>query len=162
MDCGGGKAWHQDDGRRFRTCRVVEGDLELGGALRAADDFTALEVIRGDLVIGPSYQLNDLAALGTLRRIDGNLYIRGNMILGGVFLGALEWVGRDLQIEGNSSLRSVSLPQLRTIGGTLAIGEDNRGLDRVDLSGLSSAGGRELHLDWQKDRPEAVLRRPVY
>ncbi len=153
---------HQEDGARFLGCEVVRGDLVLGGALLSASDFTALRYVEGDLVIGPSYQLRDISALGGLRRIGGSLRVQNNIGLGGVFLGALTEIGGDVRIEGNSALRTVSLHRLKSIGGALALAETNRALDRVDLSRLGFVGGRELKIDWRKDRPEAVLGPPLY
>lgn len=162
QDCRGGKVWHQDDGARFRGCTIVSGNLQLGGALLSADDFASLERVDGDLVVGPSYQLNNMSALSGLREVGGSLQIRENMGLGGLFFGQLGKIGEDLRIEGNMALRSVSLHQLKSIGGELAPVSSNRVLERVDLSGLKVLGGAELKIDWRKDRPEAVLRAPLY
>jgi GAF domain-containing protein len=140
---------------------VIEGKLELGGALKTAADFESLVELRGDLVIGPSYQLNNLAALGKLRSVQGALLIRDNMQLRGLFLGALEEVVGKLQISGNSELQNVSLHGLRSLG-ALDIQTTNRALERVDLSGLQSLGGAPLQNDWQKALPDAVLGSPVY
>lgn len=162
QDCRGGKVWHADDGVRFRGCVTVDGSLELGGALQSAEDFAALRLVHGDLVLGPSYQLNNLAELAGLRRIDGNLHVQNNMALGGLFLGAIEHIGGGLRIEGNTQLQTVSMHNLREIVDLLSLGEANRVLQRVDLSGLKKLNGVQLQIDWQKGRPEAVLRAPLY
>lgn len=161
-DCQGGKVWHQDESARFRGCVKIEGNLELGGALMSASDFSSLRQIAGNLVIGPSYQLNDLAALAGLRFVTGSVLVKDNMRLGGLFLGALEKVGGDVQIAGNTELRRVSLHRLAEIGGGLKLGAANRGLEGVDLSALQMLNGAKLEIDWQKARPEAVLRAPLY
>lgn len=162
QDCRGGKAWHQDDAQRFLGCRIIEGTLELGGALMSTTDLAALVQVRGDLVIGPSYQLNNLADLSSLQRIEGSLLVRNNMLLRGLFVGALEEVTGDLRVSGNSSLLSVSLHKLETIGGVLDLRRDNRALELVDLRGLRSLSGVPLQIDWQKALPDAVQRAPVY
>jgi hypothetical protein len=162
QDCSGAKVWHQDDGARFRGCTTVRGDLELGGALVSAADFASLLEVQGNLVIGPSYQLNDISALAGVRRVRGSLRVQNNMALGGLFMGQLKDIGEDLWIGGNSGLRSISLHQLGSIGGQLALPKTNRVLDRVDLSGLKFLAGAELKIDWRNDRPEAVLRAPLY
>jgi hypothetical protein len=162
QDCQGAKVWHQDESARFRGCVKVEGNLELGGALTSASDFSALRQVSGNLVIGPSYQLNDLAALAGLRIVEGSLLVKNNMRLGGLFLGDLSRVGGDVQITGNTALRRVSLHHVSEIGGELTLGEANRGLEAVDLSGLQMLNGVKLQIDWRKARPEAVLRAPLY
>jgi hypothetical protein len=162
QDCRGGKVFHQDDSVRFRGCTIVSGNLQLGGALLSTDDFASLEQVEGNLVVGPSYQLNNMSALAGLRLVGGSLQVKDNMGLGGLFLGQLGKIGEDLRIEGNLALRSISLHQLKSIGGELAPVSSNRVLERVDLSGLKVLGGAELKIDWRKDRPEAVLRAPLY
>jgi hypothetical protein len=162
QDCRGARVWHQDDSARFRGCQVIEGKLELGGALQSAEDFASLVELRGDLVIGPSYQLDNLAALGKLQRIGGSLLVVDNMQLRGVFLGALRELALDLRISGNAALENVSLNRLRSIGGKLDLQRANRALERVDLGALETLGGAPLENDWQKALPEAVLRAPVY
>ena len=90
---------------------MVQGSLGLGGALVSAAGLETLERIEGDLVIGPSYQLDDTAALSRLRVVAGSVRITRNAVLSGVFLPNLVDIGGSLAVSFNPNLRRLSLPK---------------------------------------------------
>ncbi len=138
LECGGGKIWHPEELARVQGCRHISGDLHLGGALTDAKELEGLTSIEGDLIVGPSYQLNNLASLGSVVRIGGDLRLERNWRLQGLYMGALEFVGGDIRVEGNVGLVACVLPKLRSVS-ALEVG-NNRNLERLDLSGLDEEG----------------------
>ncbi|MCP4449143.1 MAG: hypothetical protein GY811_27990 [Myxococcales bacterium] len=137
-DCTGGSISHADDAKRFEGCERIRGDVYLGGALNTAVSFEGLTVIEGDLVIGPSYQLDNLSALGDMVRIAGDLRVEGNWRLRGAFFGKLQSVGGRIRVIHNIGLVALVLPNLHTFG-ALEVSA-NRNLERIDLSRLEAAG----------------------
>ena len=97
----------------------------------------ALEVIDGDLVIGPSIALA-AASLEGLRSVGGALRVVANGDLHALALPRLERAGR-IAVEGNSALARLSLPRLREVAGALAI-SGNPDLELVDAGALESVG----------------------
>ena len=155
-ECQGGKVWHQDDALRFAGCEVIVGDLRLGGALVDASSFAGLQRVQGSVQIGPSYQLNNLASMSQLERIEGGLVVEGNWQLRGLFLGRLAYVAGGVRVSGNTQLQNLSLHGLVRLGGPLEV-RDNPVLERIDLSLLREvpAGG---HTSGKK--LQEVLRPP--
>ncbi len=98
----------------------------------------ALEVIEGDLAIGPSVGLAE-AALPALREVRGAIRVVGNGNLYALRLPRLERAGR-VSIEGNSALATLALPRLREVAGELAV-TGNPDLELVDAGALESVGG---------------------
>lgn len=98
----------------------------------------ALEVIDGDLAIGPSVGLAD-AMLPALREVGGALRVVGNGDLRALRLPRLERAGR-VSIEGNSALAHLALPALREVGGTLEV-MGNPDLELLDAGALEAVGG---------------------
>lgn len=101
-----------------------------------------LQVVFGDLVVGPTVgfdelRLADLQSVGTLRFADnGNLH--------GVFLPKLATAG-SLTIESNVALTTVSTPLLSKLTGDLRV-TDNGGLELVEMSSLAMVEG-ELRIE---------------
>ena len=138
QDCRPGKLWHRDDVVRLLGCRRIDGNLELGGALDSAIGLENLELVSGDLIVGPSYQLDNLSSLAALVKVGGDVRIEGNWRLGGVFLPGLETVGGRIAILNNSGLTNCAFARLRSFSGLEVVG--NRSLQRVDLSSLDRDG----------------------
>jgi hypothetical protein len=159
-NCGAAKLWHDEDLSASSTCQVIEGDLELGGALHTAK-LGRLREVHGSLIVGPSYQLNNLSDLANLELIEGDLIIRDNMVLRGVFLGALKEVVGSVKVLGNAELRTLSLHSLRSVGGGFEV-TSNRALSRLDVSVLESLGGGQVTNAQRKELQEAVPAAPLY
>jgi hypothetical protein len=103
------------------------GPLEVGGLAR-------LEVLEGDLVVGPTVGFERLA-LPRLREVRGTLRVSGNGDLHSVALPALARARR-IEIEGNLALRSLALPALATTDAVVIA--DNAELAMLELSGLGA------------------------
>jgi hypothetical protein len=93
----------------------------------------ALTTITGDLVIGPTVNVQEVT-LGELRGVDGAIRVVGNSLMQGVFLPRLERAGR-IEIDGNVALTTISLPRLAEVHGALQI-TDNASLELVDAPAL--------------------------
>ncbi|HWO22825.1 MAG TPA: hypothetical protein VNO30_28895 [Kofleriaceae bacterium] len=98
----------------------------------------ALEVIDGDLAIGPSVALAD-ATLPALREVGGALRVVGNGDLRALRLPRLARAGR-VSIEGNSALAHLALPALREVRGGLEV-TGNPDLELLDAGALEVVGG---------------------
>jgi hypothetical protein len=98
-------------------------------------------VIRGDLVVGPSFAMSSLAALGTIEEVTGSFEVSSNAALAGLYMGGLRKVGGSVTVDSNLSAETVSLHHLIEVGGDLVV-RDNRTLVRLDLSALRRVGGR--------------------
>jgi hypothetical protein len=125
----------QADVARLAQCTTLSGVAVRSAARLDLSALRQLAVITGDLVIGPSVAVDELA-LGQLRSVTGAVHAVANGVLRGVFLPRLERAGR-IEIDGNPALATVSLPRLSEIHGALRI-TDNASLELVDLSSLVS------------------------
>lgn len=120
--------------------RCPAGDV----VVRVEEDAAALAgctAIEGDLLVGPSFALGSIAALGRIERVTGSLEISSNAALTGVFMAGLRSVTGNVTVESNLSAETVSLHHLVEVGGDLVV-RDNRGLVRLDLGALTRVGGR--------------------
>ena len=129
----------QEDVAEVAACGELAGSLTIRGA--AVADLSALaplEAVRGDLVIGPTFDL-DVVAVEGVRQVGGALRVVSNGLATGVFLPRLEHAG-SVEVAGNVGIAGVSLPALRTIDGDLVV-EDNPNLERFDADALESVGG---------------------
>lgn len=97
--------------------------------------------IAGDLVVGPSFAMSSLAALGSIEEVTGSFEVSSNAALAGVYMGGLRRVGGSVTVDSNLSAETISLHRLVEVGGDLVV-RDNRSLVRLDLSGLQRVGGR--------------------
>ncbi|HEU0029307.1 MAG TPA: hypothetical protein VFQ53_01655 [Kofleriaceae bacterium] len=102
------------------------------GALRR------LQTIDGDLVIGPSVGLEDVA-LPEVVTITGTLRVIGNGNVHGVFLPKLARVAA-IEVDSNPALANLSLPSLAVVPGPVAI-LNNPELELVELSALTAVEG---------------------
>lgn len=174
QDCRGGKSWHDEDAQRFVGCKVIVGDLKLGGALQTATAFRSLTEVQGSLEIGPSYQLRNLSGLSSLQRVNGDLLVVNTQSLSGVFFPQLREVGGGLTIRGNLSLQTASLHGLWGVGSDIKV-DLNHELERLDLSALTEVGGQSvIHgrklqsivgapiKDWQKAPTKPAMPSRVY
>ena len=122
----------QDDVAALAGCaRVASLSIRTGEALDLSP-LGGLERVDGDVSVGPSVGLSELALRG-LREVGSTVKIAGNANLMGVFLPVLGQAG-GFDIGGNAALTTVSLPRLETTR-ALALA-DNPALELVDLSGL--------------------------
>ena len=142
----------QADVAEVAACGELHGSLTIRGA--AVADLSALaslETVRGDLVIGPTFDL-DVVSVEGVRRIGGALRVVSNGLATGVFLPRLEHAG-SVEVAGNVAIAGVSMPALRSIDGDLVV-EDNPSLERLDTGALESVGGatRIQSLDTVQDR----------
>lgn len=97
--------------------------------------------IAGELVVGPSFAMSSLAALGSLEEVTGSFEVSSNAALAGLYLGGLRRVGGSVTVDSNLSAETVSLHHLVEVGGDLVVRE-NRSLLRLDLGALRRVGGR--------------------
>lgn len=82
--------------------------------------------VSGDLVIGPTLAVDELALRG-LRRVGGALRLVSNGVATGAFLPELE-AAADVEIGGNLSLATVSAPRLAEVAGGFTV-VDNPSLE---------------------------------
>ncbi len=116
----------------------------VGAVVHVDEDAAALagcKRIAGDLVVGPSFAMSSLAALGSIEEVTGSLEVSSNAALAGLFMADLRTVGGSVTVDSNLSAETVSLHHLVEVGGDLVV-RDNRSLVRLDLSALQRVGGR--------------------
>ena len=131
----------QDDVAAVAGCASLASvAIRTGEALDLAP-LERLESIAGDLAVGPSVGLGELALRG-LREVGGTIKVAGNANLHGVFLPLLARAG-SVDIGGNVALTTVSLPRLEATGALVVV--DNAGLELLDVTKLGQVD-RELAL----------------
>ncbi len=107
-----------------------------------------LEIIKGDLVVGPSVGVSELS-LPRLRRA-GAIKIVANGDLHGIYLPALEHAA-SFEVDGNHALSSVSAPKLAAIDGAFAV-TGNASLEVLDVTALATTGSTRVD-----DNPKLTL-----
>ena len=127
----------QEDVAKVAACTALSSVTIRTGASIDLRGLRALETITGDLAIGPTVGLDEVA-LPELREVGGTVKIASNGSLHGVFLVRLETAGR-FEIESNAALTSIALPRLATTRGSLVIAQ-NGSLELIDLSELAIVG----------------------
>jgi len=133
----------QADIARLAGCATLGGvTIRSGGALDLSA-LRALTTITGDLVIGPTVAVAEVS-LSAVRAVGGDVGIRSNGMLQGVFLPALERAG-SISVDGNVAITTLSLPRLVAIPRDVRV-TGNASLELIDLSALTSIGG-DLVLD---------------
>lgn len=125
----------QADVARFASCATVHGVIIRSGAALDLSKLRALVTITGDLVIGPTVAIDEIA-FGDLRAVDGAIHVVGNGLLQGLYFPELERAGR-IEIDGNVAITTVSLPKLTAVRGALRI-TDNASLEIVDIPRLAA------------------------
>jgi len=127
----------QEDVERFAGCTAASSVTIKTGATVNLAPLHALETIDGDLSIGPTVGLDEVA-FGELREIGGMVHIVSNGSLRGIFLPRLERVGR-IEIEANYELTTISLPRLTLAQGAFMV-IDNASLEMIDITTLAEIG----------------------
>jgi hypothetical protein len=118
----------------------------------------ALEVVDGDLVVGPTLALTSIG-LPALRQVGGRLAVVANGAVAGVFAPALTSVGA-LEVTDDAALTTLSVPRLAEVTGALTI-RRVAALETIDASALARVGG-DLTVEapaatvWLGGRPEVA------
>jgi hypothetical protein len=128
----------QADVARFAACPTARDVTIRSGAALDVSRLGALTAIAGDLVVGPTVAVDEVALRG-LRTVDGAIRMFGNGALQGLYLPRLERAGA-IAIDGNAALTSISLPRLVAVAGGVQL-TDNANLELVDLAALATVGG---------------------
>ncbi|CAN5515099.1 hypothetical protein BH11MYX1_BH11MYX1_54320 [soil metagenome] len=134
----------QDDVLRIAGCRVVTGLVVRTGAAIDLAPLRELEQIDGDLVVGPTVGIEEVA-LNRVITITGAVRVQHNPSLRGLFLPRLEHAGR-IYVEDNVSLTTIALPRIASIGGAMII-SDNHSLELVAAGELTSIGHELVAID---------------
>lgn len=134
----------QEEVVRIAGCRKVTGLVVRTGASIDLAPLRELETIDGDLVVGPTVGIEEVA-LNRLTTITGAVRVHQNPSLRGLFLPRLEHAGR-LFVEDNGSLTTIALPRLATIGGAMII-SDNHALELVAAGELITIGHELVAID---------------
>ncbi len=134
----------QDDVLRLAGCREVTGLVVRTGAWIDLAPLRELESIDGDLVVGPTVGIEEVA-LNRVTRITGAVRVQKNPSLRGLFLPRLEHAGR-IFVEDNGALTTIALPRIATIGGAMII-SDNHALELVAAGELTSIGHELVAID---------------
>jgi len=120
---------------RIASCPILGGvTIRSGGALDTSA-LRALTTIAGDLVIGPTVDIEQVT-LGELRTVTGAIRVASNGLLQGVFLPRLEHAGR-IEVDGNVVLTTLSMPRLAAVHGALRV-TDNVSLEVIDVAMLAA------------------------
>lgn len=127
----------QEDVERFAACTTASSLTIRTGATITLAPLRELVSITGDLSVGPTVGMEELA-LAELREVGGTIHVMSNGSMRGVFLPRLERAGR-IAIEANVSITTVAMPRLTTVSGSCMISENSL-LELVDLSGLTEVG----------------------
>ncbi len=127
----------QEDVLRFAACTTASSLTIRTGATISLAPLRGLETITGDLAVGPTVGMEELA-LPELREVGGTVRIESNGSLHGIFLPRLARAGR-IEIEANAALTTISLPRLEAALGSFLI-VDNDALELIDIPVLASVG----------------------
>ncbi len=135
----------QADVTAFAICKSARSVVIRTGATLDTSPLRGLVEISGDLVVGPTVGIDEVA-LYNLRSVGGAVEVIGNGSLSGLFLPLLERAGR-IDVENNVALTALIVPGLRTLPGSLVV-TDNYDLEMIDASQLESID-HELVIDAQ-------------
>ena len=139
-DCTAGERDEEGDEMSFPTGRasrvaLLAGCERLGGA----GLFVGAVLDSGEEV-DETCDVESLAALSSLRVVDGSLHVAGCESLATLAeLAALESVGEDLAFRQLPLVKSLSMPALHTVGEVMQVG-DLDALDTIDLPSLVTVG----------------------
>ncbi len=127
----------QDDVARFAGCETAS-----SVAIRTAlpldlAPLGELREIRGDLTIGPSIALGQVAFL-ELRSVGGSIVVASNSDLHSLLLPRLETANR-IEVDSNVALATVSLPALDRVASSLVVTAGGA-LQLLDLGALRTVG----------------------
>jgi len=127
----------QEDVARFAGCEKAAGVTIRTGATIDVTPLHELAEITGDLSVGPTVGVDELAFNGLLR-VGGTIRIVNNGSLRGLFFPRLEKVGR-IEIENNAVLASISMPRVKAVQGAVVV-TDNNALEMLSASLLETIG----------------------
>jgi len=128
----------QDDIRRFAGCSSLHRVVVRTGMELDAKELAALEVIEGDLVIGPTTLLSAWS-FPKLREVRGAIRIVANLSLNAVYFPALQRAG-SIAMLGNGRIKQLSAPRLVAVAGDVKI-DDAQSLELIEASRLTTIGG---------------------
>ena len=137
----------QEDVARYAGCEKAAGVTIRTGATIDVTPLHDLQEISGDLAVGPTVGVDELAFNGLLR-VHGTIRIANNGSLRGLFLPRLVEVGR-IEIENNAVLESISMPRLKIVEGAVVV-TDNNALEMLSASLLETIGGELVILGHPK------------
>ncbi len=140
----------QEDVLRFAACTTASSLTIRTGATISLAPLRGLETITGDLAVGPTVGMEEVA-LPELREVGGTIRIESNGSLHGIFLPRLARAGR-IDIEANAALTTVSFPRLEAALGSVLVVQ-NGALELIDIPVLASVG-KDLVIT---DNPELAL-----
>lgn len=127
----------QDDVAGFAGCETASAvSIRTGIALDLAP-LGALREIRGDLTIGPSVGLARVS-FAELRRVGGSIVVASNSDLHSALFPRLELANR-IEVDANVSLATVSFPALTEVPTSLVVTASGA-LQLLDLSALTTVG----------------------
>lgn len=127
----------QDEVRRAIACTSAQSVVVRTGASVDLAPLGQLAAIVGDLVIGPTVGVDELA-LPHLRSVGGAIRVDSNGSLRGLYLPELERAG-EIEIAGNGALAAVSMPRLVAVGGGMLV-TDNATLEALEAPALTTIG----------------------
>jgi hypothetical protein len=127
----------QEDVDKLAGCTTVPGIVIRTGATINVAPLKELEEITGDLTIGPTVGLDEVALNGLLR-VGGTIRVTNNGSLKGLFFPRVERIGR-IEVENNVALTTISLPRLTGVDGAMVIA-DNGGLELISAPLLATVG----------------------
>lgn len=127
----------QDDVANAAGCKRASGVTIRTGATVDVGPLHELAEIAGDLSIGPTVGIDEVALIG-LVHVGGTIHVAYNGSLRGLFLPRLVEAGR-IEIDGNVSLNTISVPNLARVLGAFVI-TDNHALELLDISALVTVG----------------------
>lgn len=127
----------QEEVDKLAGCTTLPGIVIRTGAPIDVAPLKDLEEVTGDISIGPTIGLDEVAFNGVLR-VGGTIRVSNNSSLRGLFFPRVERVGR-IEIENNAVLMSISLPRLVTVDSSMVIA-DNGALELVTASSLVTVG----------------------
>ncbi len=127
----------QEDVQGFAGCKTASGITIRTGASIDVGPLRELEEISGDLVIGPTVGVDEVAFNG-LTRIGGAIRVTGNPSLRSLFLPRLEEAGR-IAIDSNTQLTTIALPRIALVKGAIVL-TDNRSLELFEAGELITVG----------------------
>ncbi len=140
----------QEDVAGIAGCKALAGIVIRTGTPLVLAPLRRLELIQGDLVIGPTVGLQEVA-LHDLRDVTGTIRVVSNGNVHAVFLPQLRRAGR-IEIDSNVSMTTISMPLLESVAGSLVITHGAE-LELLELSSLGTVG-QELVI---ADNPKLVL-----
>jgi hypothetical protein len=127
----------QEEVNKLAGCTTLPGIVIRTGAPIDVAPLKDLEEITGDVSIGPTIGLDEIAFNGVLR-VGGTIRASNNSSLRGLFFPRVERVGR-IEIENNAVMTSISLPRLVTVDSSMVIA-DNSALELITASSLATVG----------------------